>query len=165
MISKKLFNIFELIWNLIFPKTGSKIICPRRSASSSLNSHRTPPFPPAVIKIKNFSTLSNRYKQTPSWLGLPNSAETVLLTSYCNQVIGKLLKLSIMDEEDEELAYVEAKAHTDRFEKPLWQRQLLQSVKNWLDNLPKALAPIKRTQENIKDPLFRFVNCCDYVMG
>jgi dynein heavy chain 1 len=44
----------------------------------------------------------------------------------------------------------------DRFEKPLWKRQLLQSVKEWIRILPKNLLPIKRTLENIKDPLFRF---------
>lgn len=65
-----------------------------------------------------------------------------------------------MDEDDEDLAYApDEKADdekTDRFEKPLWQRQLQQSVKDWLEILPKSLSPIKRTLDNIKDPLFRF---------
>lgn len=61
-----------------------------------------------------------------------------------------------MDDEDDELAYVEKAANKDRFEKPLWQRQLQQSVKDWLAILPKTLTPIRRTLENIKDPLFRF---------
>lgn len=100
-----------------------------------------------------------KYQQTPSWLGLPNSAEKVLLTNYCNQIINKLLKLSILDEDEEELAYEPEKANEkkeDLFEKPLWQRQLQQSVKDWLNILPKTLAPIRRTLENIKDQLFRF---------
>lgn len=46
-----------------------------------------------------------RVQQTPSWLGLPNSAEKVLLVNNCRDVIAKLLKLSIMEEEEEELAY------------------------------------------------------------
>ena len=100
-----------------------------------------------------------RHQQTPSWLGLPNSAENVLLTTYCNEIINKLLKLSIMDEDEDELAYEPEKAshqeHANQ-ERPLWIRQLQQSVNEWLRILPKSLAPIKRTLENIKDPLFRF---------
>lgn len=35
-------------------------------------------------------------------------------------------------------------------------KQLNQSISEWLVLLPKQLNPIKRSQENIKDPLFRF---------
>ena len=35
-------------------------------------------------------------------------------------------------------------------------RQLQQTALDWKKILPSALAPIKRTLENIKDPLFRF---------
>jgi len=83
----------------------------------------------------------------------------VLLANECSQVIGKLLKLSIMDEEEEDLAYAPETSEADeaaRHEKPLWQRQLQQSVVDWLAVLPKNLQAIKRTVENIKDPLFRF---------
>ena len=47
-----------------------------------------------------------RVQQTPSWLGLPNSAEKVVVVNNCRDVIAKLLKLSIMEEEEEELAYL-----------------------------------------------------------
>ena len=43
-------------------------------------------------------------KQSPDWLGLPNNAETVLLTNLGKSVIVKLLKMQQLDE-DEELAY------------------------------------------------------------
>lgn len=56
-----------------------------------------------------------RVQQTPSWLGLPNSAEKVLLVNNCREVIAKLLKLSIMEEEEEELAYeaADSKKHQE----------------------------------------------------
>lgn len=43
-------------------------------------------------------------KQSPDWLGLPNNAETVLLTNLGKATIVKLLKMQQLDE-DEELAY------------------------------------------------------------
>ena len=65
-----------------------------------------------------------------------------------------------MDEDEEELAYKAEKSNeqkeAEKFQKPLWQRQLQQSVNDWLSILPKSLTPIRRTLENIKDPLFRF---------
>lgn len=107
-----------------------------------------------------------KHQQTPSWLGLPNSAEKVLLSNYCHEIINKLLKLSIMDEEEEELAYEPepVKQEVSIFKdnkkssdsRPLWIRQLHHSVNEWLSILPKNLQSIRRTQENIRDPLFRF---------
>lgn len=108
-----------------------------------------------------------RVQQTPSWLGLPNSAEKVLLVNNCRDAVAKLLKLSIMEEDEDELAYDAADkkqeksravsvSSTSGDSRPLWMKQLNQSVSEWLSMLPKSLLPIKRSQENIKDPLFRF---------
>jgi dynein heavy chain 1 len=121
--------------------------------------------PDAVKREQFWEWIENlKFVQTPSWLGLPNSAEKILLSNYCNEIINKLLKLSILDEEEEDLVYEEDKAESDKAaaaakladSRPSWMRQLQQSVLDWLKVLPKRLQPIKRTQENIKDPLFRF---------
>lgn len=40
--------------------------------------------------------------------------------------------------------------------KPQWMAQLIDLAGLWLKNLPKELTRMKRTVENIKDPLFRF---------
>jgi dynein heavy chain 1 len=53
-----------------------------------------------------------KHQQTPSWLGLPNSAEKILLTNYGVEITNKLLKLSVMDEEEEELAYTPTEEHS-----------------------------------------------------
>lgn len=125
--------------------------------------------PDAVKKEQFLEWIDNlKHQQTPSWLGLPNSAEKVLLAYNCREVVSKLLKLSIMDEEEEELAY-DAEAgykKSDSYEfankppsvdsRPSWMKLLNASVCEWLNVLPKSLSGIKRSQDNIKDPLFRF---------
>ena len=103
-------------------------------------------------------------KQSPEWLGLPHNAETVLLTNLGRDVVMKLLKMQQMDDDDEELAYQDGTnddpqsmehklTHQDN--RPAWMRSLHESVSNWLNSLPKSLNPLKRTADNIKDPLYR----------
>ena len=99
-------------------------------------------------------------KQSPDWLGLPTNAETVLLTNLGKATIIKLLKMQQLDE-DEELAYDQdttaATSGQNQVEigQPAWMRSLNESVSNWLSSLPKSLISMKRTAENIKDPLYR----------
>merc|ERR1719192_2167061 len=40
--------------------------------------------------------------------------------------------------------------------RPGWMRTLQESTSNWLNALPEKLTPLRRTAENIKDPLYRF---------
>lgn len=104
-------------------------------------------------------TLSDR--QTPSWLGLPNNAEKVLLTTRGTDLISKLLKMQQLEDEDE-LAYSAedtTRIHTDeKYEdgRPSWMKTLHNSASTWLELLPKTLQILKRTAENIKDPLYRY---------
>lgn len=97
--------------------------------------------------------------QTPSWLGLPNNAERVLLTTQGVDMISKMLKMQMLEDEDD-LAYAEAekKARTDSTSdgRPAWMRTLHTTASNWLQLIPQTLSHLKRTVENIKDPLFRF---------
>ena len=44
--------------------------------------------------------------QTPSWLGLPNNAEKVLLTTKGTSVTTKLLKMQSLSDDDEFLSSV-----------------------------------------------------------
>jgi len=109
---------------------------------------------------------------TPDWLGLPNNAERVLLSSLGQDIVLKLLKMQQLDDEDDELAYrkiffaemrrklkKENEGETETVVKesrPAWMRGLHQRSSEWITILPKNLAPLKRTVENIKDPLYRF---------
>jgi len=99
-------------------------------------------------------------RQTPSWLGLPNNAEKVLLTTRGTDLVGKLLKMQQL-EDDDELAYSVEEGLDQTHEKegdgrPSWMRTLHNSASTWLQLLPKSLQILRRTVENIKDPLYRY---------
>ncbi|KRT84034.1 hypothetical protein AMK59_1732, partial [Oryctes borbonicus] len=114
--------------------------------------------------LKWIESLSDR--QTPSWLGLPNNAEKVLLTTQGTDLVSKLLKMQQL-EDDDELAYTGDDASpTDPAQidgRPSWMKTIHNSALTWLQLLPKSLQTLKRTVENIKDPLYRYfereVNC------
>uniref|UniRef100_A0A5K3FEA9 Dynein heavy chain, cytoplasmic n=2 Tax=Mesocestoides corti TaxID=53468 RepID=A0A5K3FEA9_MESCO len=102
--------------------------------------------------------------QTPSWLGLPNNAEKMLLTNMGQEVIGNLLKMQQAVNTDDLIASSEASATTTLVKRvsveegdtrPAWMRQLLTSASTWKSLLPDRLRPLDRTAENIADPLFR----------
>ena len=40
--------------------------------------------------------------------------------------------------------------------RPQWMLQLADAVGGWLKMLPKSVEKLRRTQKNIKDPLYRF---------
>uniref|UniRef100_A0A1B0B0C4 Dynein heavy chain, cytoplasmic n=1 Tax=Glossina palpalis gambiensis TaxID=67801 RepID=A0A1B0B0C4_9MUSC len=109
--------------------------------------------------LKWIENLTDR--QTPSWLGLPNNAEKVLLTTRGTDLVSKLLKMQQL-EDDDELAYsveeCNEQAASQRQEdgRPSWMKTLHNSATAWLELLPKNLAILKRTVENIKDPLYRY---------
>lgn len=108
-------------------------------------------------------------RQTPSWLGLPDNAEKVLLTNQTSQMISKLLKLQLL-EDDDDLVYSETenvagdkpkvvvKRRTSESidGRPAWMRTLLSSSTNWLRLLPNSLPVLRRSADNIKDPLYRY---------
>jgi len=104
-------------------------------------------------------SLSDR--QHPAWLGLPNNAEKVLLTTRGSDMVAKLLKMQLLEDDDDEDDYASAsrdqKDQADRDAgRPTWMRSLLDSARTWLGLLPDSLVTLRRTVENIKDPLYRF---------
>ncbi|XP_042877140.1 dynein heavy chain, cytoplasmic-like isoform X3 [Penaeus japonicus] len=102
-------------------------------------------------------SLSDR--QTPTWLGLPNNAEKVLLTNKGTDMLGKLLKMQVL-EDDDELAYGgDESPGQERREvegRPSWMVTLNQSAVTWLSLLPEMVITLRRTVDNIKDPLYRY---------
>ena len=87
-------------------------------------------------------------QQTPSWLGLPNNAEKVLLTTLGGDMTRNLLKMQLL-EDDDELAYTATTSSDDESEqqqkkledgRPAWMRTLSQSLTTWLKLLPKVRA-------------------------
>lgn len=108
--------------------------------------------------LKWIESLADR--QTPSWLGLPNNAEKVLLTTHGTDLVSKLLKMQQL-EDDDELAYsaeegIESSLPRQEDGRPSWMKTLHNSATAWLELLPKTLLTLRRTVENIKDPLYRY---------
>ncbi|GAB6020623.1 Dynein heavy chain, cytoplasmic [Chamberlinius hualienensis] len=98
-------------------------------------------------------------RQTPAWLGLPINAEKVLLTNRGTDMAAKLLKMQLLEEDDDELAYTTSEEQAPKKEadgRPAWMRILHQSASTWLKLIPQSLQTLRRTVENIKDPLYRY---------
>lgn len=103
-------------------------------------------------------------QQTPSWLGLPNNAEKVLLTNRSTDLVVKLLKMQLLEDDDEvvysstdeALQQQEGAQQREADGRPAWMRVLQNSAITWLRLLPQCLQVLRRTVENIKDPLYRY---------
>lgn len=129
---------------------------------------------PDGIKREQFVTWIEQTLRTliqqPSWLGLPNNAEIVLLTARAQETLTKLLKMSsvitiededatenILDDQITSDMSAKGKARTETGDsRPSWMKQLHNSCMTWLKLLPSKVTTMRRTSENIKDPLFRF---------
>ncbi|KFM80266.1 Dynein heavy chain, cytoplasmic, partial [Stegodyphus mimosarum] len=96
-------------------------------------------------------------RQSPSWLGLPNNAEKMLLLTRGTSLIAKLLKMQLL-EDDDEVVYSadEAEAKRKADGRPAWMITLHNSAATWLRLVPQSLPSLKRTVENIKDPMYRY---------
>lgn len=105
---------------------------------------------------------------SPTWLGLPPNAERVILFNLGQDIIRKLLRLQALEDEDEVLVTISQKAGDSSADsslvselsggdvRPTYMKTLAADVETWLNYLPNHLELLKRSVENIKDPLFRF---------
>lgn len=92
--------------------------------------------------------------EMPTWLGLPANAEAVLLSNRAKVLAINILQLQTIDDNAVELSeVVEQQGSSSR---PAWMSALGKSAANWLALLPDKMPALKRTEESIKDPLFRF---------
>jgi dynein heavy chain 1 len=105
--------------------------------------------------------------QLPSWLGLPNTAERVLLTTRGRTLAAHVTTLQTTDDDDDAAAassdLAGRKSAADSAASaagsagtPAWLQQLQVQATGWLGLLPASLPALPRTAAAIKDPLFRF---------
>jgi dynein heavy chain 1 len=93
--------------------------------------------------------------ESPTWLGLPENAEVLLLTKKGQSVLRKLLKLQTIEEDlGDDTPAVDGKPLQDK--RPAWMVSLQTSIEQWLANLPQKVDLMERTAESVKKPLFRF---------
>ena len=89
------------------------------------------------LSVRNCQLLSRFIKLVPSPL-----CDTVLYDTICYNI-----------------AIIWSRAEKDRAShdgRPVWMRSLLTTASEWLSMVPKSLEVLRRTADNIKDPLFRF---------
>ncbi|GAM24388.1 hypothetical protein SAMD00019534_075630 [Acytostelium subglobosum LB1] len=86
---------------------------------------------------------------TPLWLGLQDNAEALLLANKAKKMVNDLQKMQMSEEDNSS----EESSSKDKEDKP--KAKLRQTVTEWQKTLPKPLKPLKRTAQNIKNPLFR----------
>ncbi|EFA77050.1 cytoplasmic dynein heavy chain [Heterostelium album PN500] len=86
---------------------------------------------------------------TPVWLGLQDNAESLLLSNKAKKMINDLQKMQSSDEDPE------SETSKDNNKEDKSKIKLRQTVTEWIKIMPKPLKALKRTAQNIKDPLFR----------
>lgn len=105
---------------------------------------------------------------SPTWLGLPSDAERVILFNLGQDMVRKLLRLQALEDEDEVLVTISQRAGDSSADsslvselsggdvRPTYMKTLAADIEAWLKYLPDQLELLKRSVENIKDPLFRY---------
>ncbi|PWN29711.1 hypothetical protein BDZ90DRAFT_230565 [Jaminaea rosea] len=138
---------------------------------------------PDGIKMEHFLEWATGLpeQQPPQWLGLPGTAERVIATAQGRELLGKLVRMrSLADEDDaaggavtellngqtngaqeqEKQANGNGESSTDSQQQPAWMRTLLLSAQEWRSLLPSGLTPLSvpssSTSSSLTDPLYRF---------
>src|SRR5690606_9605171 len=73
--------------------------------------------------------------ESPVWLGLPGSAEVLLLTKQGQDMLRKVLKLQTLVEEDSK----DKDSDQTKDKRPAWTISLKASIQNWLKILPQVI--------------------------
>ena len=97
-------------------------------------------------------------QQSPSWLGLPNNAQNLLLLQQGAQVLIKLLRMQQLDDEEVDISNQsdDAIEKSTSDSRPAWMKTLQASIQSWMTDLPKTLTLLKASPDQMKDPLHRF---------
>ncbi|MCP9259196.1 Dynein heavy chain, cytoplasmic [Dirofilaria immitis] len=74
-------------------------------------------------------------------------------TSLLDEYLGETMLSNLLKVSDEELAFT---GDDQKTQAPPWMSVLAEQTFQWLKLLPKNVPKLKRSVENIKDPLFRF---------
>lgn len=94
--------------------------------------------------------------QPPSWLGLPNSAELVVMANKGTELVQKVRKISSLA--DDEVVYPSPTDNTADTETThsVSARNVLPTVERWIATLPESLPSAQAGKDAAKDPVERF---------
>ncbi|KAH9486661.1 Cytoplasmic dynein 1 heavy chain 1 [Psilocybe cubensis] len=109
---------------------------------------------PEGTKIEHFLTWVQALpdREPPSWLSLPPTAERVIAIAQGNELLGKLRKMKMLADDDDELVTAAAKSQTSQ---PAWMRTLLERCREWLGQLPAQFNILPKQSGEHQDPLYR----------
>ena len=93
---------------------------------------------------------------SPLWLGLPATAEGRLLSTQGSYILRSLLLLQDSVDVEKEL-HVDA-VPSEVTTAPYWMTTLATSAENWLQMLLVDIHPFSLTEEQLKNPLNRYLN-------
>lgn len=98
--------------------------------------------------------------QPPSWLGLPDSAELVVMANRGAELVRKIRKISSLA--DDEVVYptitspaLGGAGDSDKADASSHARTTLPTVEKWIANLPDAI-PASSASKDAKDPVQRY---------
>ena len=93
---------------------------------------------------------------SPLWLGLPATAEGRLLSTQGSYILRSLLLLQDSVDVEKEL-HVDT-APSEITTAPSWMTTLASSAENWLQMLLVEIHPLSLTEDQLKNPLNRYLN-------
>lgn len=94
--------------------------------------------------------------ENPEWLGLPQNAELLLLTNKGKQTLQRLHQLQVLVDDSVQASGEEDESSSGSDKRPNWAASIRSLIETWKKILPQSLQLLKRTTDNIKNPLFRF---------
>ncbi|KAI8818344.1 dynein heavy chain [Fimicolochytrium jonesii] len=94
-------------------------------------------------------------QQPPSWLGLPNNAEMVVMAAKGADLLSNVRKLATI-EEDESGGAPTPGTQAVLHEQAAWSKSLRKLVDEWLSILPSTPPDLTYSKASAADPLFRF---------
>ncbi|GJE87844.1 dynein heavy chain protein 1 [Phanerochaete sordida] len=93
-------------------------------------------------------------REPPAWLSLPPTAERVIAIAQGNELLGKLRKMRMIADDDDEAA-TSGPVKGQTTQQPAWMRQLYDRCKEWLEQLPAQFHGLDKQSGDNQDPLYR----------
>ncbi|TFY72237.1 hypothetical protein EVG20_g758 [Dentipellis fragilis] len=93
-------------------------------------------------------------REPPSWLSLPPTAERVIAVAQGDEFLGKLRKMRMLADDDDDVAPAAGPSKTQASQQPAWMRALHERCREWLGQLPSTFNTLQK-QSGDQDPLYR----------
>ncbi|EGO28454.1 hypothetical protein SERLADRAFT_445906 [Serpula lacrymans var. lacrymans S7.9] len=112
---------------------------------------------PDGTKLEHFMTWVQRLpdREPPSWLSLPPTAERVIAVAQGNELLGKLRKMRMLADDDDEVTAAAGPSKGQASQQPAWMRALHDRCREWSSQLPATFNTLPKQSNDNPDPLYR----------